>query len=843
MDAGGLIFLVAVFVGIGVLGFLPLAALVFYFTFLDKGKKEVREAAPALKKDSLVDTLRQARIYTITLPKETVWQPERAGSLLDHLLANFGGVLTLRILSEPGGVSWQIIDSNKELSEVEPGIRAIQAIYPEAEVMVSDYEPYLPESPIWRGVIMPKLHNPFFMPLKSVAEIKSLDPLSALVEAMSGLSEGNRVVYTLHISGAVDQETWQRGVKQIQHSEQAQAVHFGLQMVGAMLSKGATSYQPMKGTGRTGKGRYVAREQELYEHKLYDQSLAKVHLLVQMDATDRQGFDHAVNIFTVLGGQFSTNLNAWVPDEKAIEERETRQVETEEEAVAASALGLIAQWSNGSNVYWERAEAVLSTEELAALWHLPHQGFTSNEIVWQAGRRALAPAAVMRNTTGVLIGNNVFSGSTKPIRVPDKDRNTHINIVGRTGVGKSTFMHNLIHQDIADGKGVGVIDPHGSLVRNVLRTSVPGERVDDVIVIDISYEKYPPPLNPMATPGKKDSMAAGQVVAVLDKIYGGILNTPRIADTLTAALVTLWKAKTPTVRDVVRLFRDIDYRRHFLSQVDDVVTLEFWEEFERQSPSVQRDLSYPVIHRMRKFYGNPHLYPMMCHPEALDFAKFIAERKIVLVSLGVGEEKVPGPEQQLLGAVLVSQLQMAAMQSLNSSTPFYLYVDEVQNFVTTALDKVLSEALKFGLRMTIANQYLGQLSGGTLNAVMGNVGASIVFQIGLKDARLLAPYFKPEFEATDLVQQDLYNAAVKMRFEGRTLPAFSLVTRPRPGQIDSDQAKRRESIIRKRSVQLYTPRSREEVLAWLARRYPRPDLPRSTSHQDDTDRGWIVSPN
>jgi hypothetical protein len=247
---------------------------------------------------------------------------------------------------------------------------------------------------------------------------------------------------------------------------------------------------------------------------------------------------------------------------------------------------------------------------------------------------------------------------------------------------------------------------------------------------------------------------------------------------------------------------------------------------------------------METFYGNPVLYPMICHPDTLDFPSLISSGKIILLSLGIDEEKVPGTERQLLGAMLVSQLQMGAMKAWKERqrNSFYLYIDEVQNFVTTSLDEALAAALKYGLHLTIANQYLGQLKGKTLESVMGNVGASVVFQIGLNDARLLASHFRPEFEADALGNLELYHAAVKTRLGRETLPAFSLETRPAPGDASSEIARAREQYIRTRSIEQYTPKTLNEVLGWLSARYPRKGFgPPVGSDGKGSNDDWVVS--
>ena len=799
--------------------------------------------------DTPRNTESRAQVYTISLPQGTAWEPKRAYSLMEHLLSLFGSQLDLRILIEPGQVLWQIIDPRSTLSSPAASSQAIQALYPSAEVTVSPYTRPELTYPFIRFISLAKLKGPFYKPLLSVNEIKKVDPLASLVQAMSGLTEGERLVFTLHIWGSVDKKTWRRGVKKTQFSYMARWRHRNLQLLGVFLTKGRSSYTPLKGTGVTGKGRYIQEDQKVLEQKLYEQHLFNAHLLLEFDFLLPEQADRLDNLSSVISNQFATTYNWWTwPDFDEFEE--PRQLENPIEEQYFNTPRIISRYSQSPTALWKSAKAVLSIEELAALWHLPHDGFAATEIAW-APIRKVAPATLVKDKEGVLIGYNVLADRKNPIRLSDKSRETHVNIVGRTGVGKSTLMHNLIHQDIKDGKGVGVVDPHGKLVSDILCYSIPDDRVDDVVVIDIANEEYPPPLNPMIVPGERSNIAAGQVIAVLDKIYD--IKAQRAEDALTAALVTLWQDPTPTVRDVVKLFTNIEYRHRFLDNaddMDDIVTLEFWEEFQDQSPSVQRDLSRPVIHRMRHFYRNPTLYPMMCHPEAFDFSRLIRDRKIILISLGIDERKVPAPEQQLLGAVLVSQLQMAAMGSLEKATPFFLYIDEVQNFVTTSLDKLLDEARKFGLHLTMANQYLGQLKGRILDSVMGNVGATIVFQIGLNDARLLGSYFKPEFSAEDLVNLDVFTTAVKMRSkEGQTLPAFSIHTMPPPGDTESGEAKERErlilqgreQVIRKRSVDLYTPKTRQDVLDWLGKRYPRPKFGGPKKDTDGpADEDWVV---
>ncbi|MCA9933373.1 MAG: ATP-binding protein [Anaerolineales bacterium] len=485
-------------------------------------------------------------------------------------------------------------------------------------------------------------------------------------------------------------------------------------------------------------------------------------------------------------------------------------------------------------------ELVLSAPELAALWHPPNEQFANLPVEW-ADSQVCAPPALIKNNEGILLGDNPCGSDVHPIYLHPMDRTTHMNIIGRTGVGKSTFMHNLIHQDIAAGHGIGVVDPHGELVRDILRCSIPDERMDDVVVLDLANETNPPAINPLYVADGDTNRAAGRIVAILDKVEG---LTPRMTQVLTATLKTVLCDTNPTIIDATRLLEDIRYRHQMSARVDDFVTQSFWKRFDDLSASEQDRWSLPVITRLQMFYDNELMRLMTCRPDGMNFARLMAQGKIILISLGVDDEVLPDPVKRVLGSILVSQLQiqhlLAAKQQASGKLPYYLYIDEVQNFVTTSLNKVFEEARKYGLSLTVGNQYLGQLSGPTLESVMNNVGANIAFQLGLDDAKTLSRYLHPEFAAEDLVNLDRFTAAVKTRFRGATLPGFSLNTRPAPGDVDSIEAIKHEALARGRSVDNYTPHSKAKLNAWLTERYLPNTRTEASSPTATSGSDWVV---
>jgi hypothetical protein len=423
-------------------------------------------------------------------------------------------------------------------------------------------------------------------------------------------------------------------------------------------------------------------------------------------------------------------------------------------------------------------------------------------------------------------------------------------VLGKPGMGKSTFLHSLIHQDIQRGFGVAVIDPHGKLVNDILGASIPESRENDLVVIDLNYDAVPAPLNPLIVPNQTGSIAAGRVLAAMTTVYD-LSRAERALNALKAALTTLAVEPTPTLRDIIRLYNDPAYRDSIKKQaqgtVNDRLTWEFWQDYEAlPSTNAQQELVYPIVHRLRGLYGNDFLYPMLCNPNTIDIAEMIAQKKIVLVSLHTDRDKVPDDERRLIGAILVSAFQMAGMKSFREGAPnFYLYIDEVQNFVTTSISVALTEARKYGLSLHMANQFLDQLKGDTLKAVLGAIGSMVVFQVGHDDARELAPYFQPQFSAGDFVAMERYKAAMKASAAG--LPAFGLLTLEPAGMPktteEKEAARERAGRLRQLAYDNSGWKTRQEVMDWLDNRYP---LPWQKSQQvggEGKDDDWTVQTN
>lgn len=581
--------------------------------------------------------------------------------------------------------------------------------------------------------------------------------------------------------------------------------------------------------------KYAPELMKLFGEKLAS-GLMRTYIWVQIDAANPGSLTKYVEAWLSAMKDFGGAMPYQILDLYG----KSLQIQVDDRTAnrSTSVLQTIANWLDGyADRYW-REPCILSVPELTTLWHLPHERFAAPTIEWIRGKHVPLPADMRGKASGVYLGDNLYAGRRESVYMLPQDRRTHMIVVGKTGMGKSTLLHNLIRQDIQNGCGVAVIDPSpgGSLIRAILQSSIPEEREKDVVVWDLANWQHPPPLNLLRiSPGIQRQHAAASVKAIFEKIYGSEFSAARMGHTLAMAVQTLMADKSATIRDIPKLYRDPEYRMALIQQVESEAAVEFWEDFENMREREQREYFEPIVRRMEVFYDSPLLYPVMCYPDTLNIRAIIRTKKIFLVSLAAPQNAPLSPhEQALLGSILVSQFQLA-IQAEASHDPFYLYVDEAQHFVTTAIDEIFNEARKQNLSLILANQFLEQLAGRTLKAVMGNVGAVVAFQVGDDDARTLSNYTKPQFEAYDLSHLEVHQAAVFMRYNGSLQPAFSIQPQPISGEIQHAAGLDKEARIRRLSIKQYTPHSREQIVEWLSKRYPRKVRPSPTNITSEGD--------
>jgi hypothetical protein len=385
-----------------------------------------------------------------------------------------------------------------------------------------------------------------------------------------------------------------------------------------------------------------------------------------------------------------------------------------------------------------------------------------------------------------------FRNTHKKFGIRPKDRRGHMYIIGKTGTGKSTLLGNMIISDIKAGHGVALIDPHGDLAEEIL-DYVPDHRIEDVIYFNPADNEYPVPFNPLEQvhPDYHHLVSSG-LISVLKKVWPEFWG-PRLEHILRHCILTLLEYPDSTLLDIPRLLTDKEFRGHVLSFVRHQQVREFWLfEFEKYSAWHKAEASSPILNKLGQFLTTKPLRNIVGHKKnTFRFRKVMDEGKIFIANLSKG--KIGEDNCSLLGAMLVTQMQLAALSRANTPENkrqgFYLYVDEMHNFITLSFADILSEARKYGLNLILSHQYIEQLDDEVRAAIFGNVGTMISFRVGANDAKYLAREFSPVFAEADMVNLPNYSIYLKLLIDGMSSKPFSATTLPLPEKENSNKSK------------------------------------------------------
>jgi hypothetical protein len=442
-----------------------------------------------------------------------------------------------------------------------------------------------------------------------------------------------------------------------------------------------------------------------------------------------------------------------------------------------------------------REQLILNAEELASVFHLPTASSDVPRVAWLRTREVPPPADLP--TEGVILGENVFRGDRKLVRLLDQDRFRHLYVVGQTGVGKSYKLFTpMITQDIAAGKGVCVIDPHGDLVDNVL-DRIPPERADDVIVFDPGDLRRPLALNMLeydpARPEEK-SFIVGEILKIFDRLYdmktaGGPMFEYYLRNALLLLLGDV-AYEPATLLDVPRIFSDADYRNAKLSRCADPLVVDFWTKEANKATGDQGlgNMTVYIVSKFASFISNDYLRPIIGQAKsAFNVRELMDSGKILLVKLAKG--KLGEQNANLLGMIITGRILMAALgrgdRQPEDRRDFFFYIDEFQNFTTDSISTILSEARKYRLSLTVAHQFIAQLKDDIREAVFGNVGSMIAFRVGASDTEYLLKHFGPEFNEKDLTSVENDHAFARLLVRGEPARPFSFTClSPAPGSAE-----------------------------------------------------------
>jgi len=381
------------------------------------------------------------------------------------------------------------------------------------------------------------------------------------------------------------------------------------------------------------------------------------------------------------------------------------------------------------------------------------------------------------------IGKTNYRNQEVVFGIKEDDRRRHIYIIGKSGTGKSTLLSNMITADIAAGRGVCFVDPHGETAEEVLRM-VPESRVDDVIYFNPADIDYPMGFNPLEKVSNNNRhLVASGIMSVFKKIWPDVWSA-RMEYILNNALLALLEYPNSTLLGIMKMLSDKEYRKLIVENLQDPVVKSFWvDEFAKYTQKLETEAVAAIQNKVGQFVANPLIRNIIGQTHSsFDFRQIMDEGKVFIANLSKG--KIGEGNSSLLGAMIVTKIQLAAMS--RSGTPyhklrdFYLYVDEFQNFATESFATILSEARKYKLSLTVAHQYIDQLSEEVRWAIFGNVGTIIVFRVGATDAEFLEKEFYPDFVANDFVNLPNYHVYVKLMIDGMTSKPFSATTLPPP---------------------------------------------------------------
>jgi hypothetical protein len=470
------------------------------------------------------------------------------------------------------------------------------------------------------------------------------------------------------------------------------------------------------------------------------------------------------------------------------------------EAHLKNLVGAFAQYSSGFNGFekakiwfkklfmldfiyryqplFKRGVPILSSEELATLFHFPNKTIETPHVRWLNAKRAPAPSEIPNE--GLFLGVSRYRGLKRKVYISQKDRQRHMYIIGKTGVGKSEIMTEMILQDIEQGRGVCFIDPHDT-VEKILEM-IPPSRAEDVIYFNPADTLRPLGMNIMeAFTEEQKHFVVSSIINLMYKLYDphktGIIG-PRFEHAIRNAMLTVMSEPGATFIEVVRVLTDAKYVQELLPKVKDPVVRRYWTDQIAQTSDFHKSevLDY-IVSKFGRFVTDKMMRNIIGQSQsAFDFRKVMDEGKILLINLAKG--RIGEENSNFLGLILVPKILIAAMSRQDvpeSQRPdFYLYVDEFQNFATPDFATILSEARKYHLNLTVANQFVGQIEEEVKQAVFGNVGTLMSFRVGVTDANFLQHEFTPTFNEADLTNIERFNVLIKTIVNNEPMPPFSM---------------------------------------------------------------------
>ncbi len=383
------------------------------------------------------------------------------------------------------------------------------------------------------------------------------------------------------------------------------------------------------------------------------------------------------------------------------------------------------------------------------------------------------------NQEVTLFGQTTFRNQCQKFGIKIDDRRRHMYVVGKSGMGKSTVLENMIVQDMNKGRGLAVVDPHGDLAEKIINY-IPDSRVKDIVYFNPSDAEFPIAFNVVeqVEPHLRHLVASG-LIGVFQKLWADSWG-PRLEYILRNAILAVLDYPGSTLLAITRMLSDKNFRKEVIEKIQDPVVKAFWvNEFSGYNDKFASEAVAPIQNKVGQFLSSSLIRNIVGQTKSsIDLRKIMDEGKILIMNLSKG--RIGEDNSALLGSMMITKIQLAAMSRVDideeSRRDFYLYVDEFQNFATDSFANILSEARKYHLCLILAHQYIEQLSDNVKAAVFGNIGTLVTFRVGATDAEFLAKEFMPLFTEEDLVNIPKFNFYLKLMIDGLTSDPFSAKT-------------------------------------------------------------------